>query len=106
MQRGVKVSANDWVDDGWNLEQTIAFARALKQRGVDWITASSGGISPRQKIAIGPGYQTPFAQAIRDTAQVTTIAVGLITDPQQAEEIVAGGQADFGAMARAVRYNP
>jgi 2,4-dienoyl-CoA reductase-like NADH-dependent reductase (Old Yellow Enzyme family) len=106
MPLGVKVSATDWVDEGWDLEQTIAFAQALKQRGVDWISVSSGGISPRQKIAIGPGYQVPFAHAIRDRAQVATIAVGLITDPRQAEEVISSGQADFVAMARAALYNP
>jgi 2,4-dienoyl-CoA reductase-like NADH-dependent reductase (Old Yellow Enzyme family) len=106
MPLGVKVSATDWIEGGWDLEQTIAFARALGQRGVDWITASSGGISPRQKITVGPGYQTPFAQAIREAAHVTTIAVGLITEAQQAEEVIASGQADFVAMARAILYDP
>jgi 2,4-dienoyl-CoA reductase-like NADH-dependent reductase (Old Yellow Enzyme family) len=106
MPLGVKVSATDWIDGGWDLEQTIAFARALKQRGVDWIAASSGGISPRQKIALGPGYQTPFAQAIREAAEVPVIAVGLITQARQAEQIIARGEADFVAMARAVLYDP
>ncbi|WP_295993926.1 NADH:flavin oxidoreductase/NADH oxidase [Rugamonas sp.] len=106
MPLGVKVSATDWIDGGWDLEQTIAFAKVLKARGVDWIDASSGGISPRQKITIGAGYQVPFAQAIKEATGVTTIAVGLITQAQQAEDIIAAGHADFVALARAMLYNP
>ena len=103
---GVKVSATDWVDGGWDLEQTIAFARELKRRGADWVTASSGGISPLQRIALGAGYQVPFAKAIKDGADITTIGVGLITDPRQAEEIVSSGKADFVALARGMLYDP
>jgi 2,4-dienoyl-CoA reductase-like NADH-dependent reductase (Old Yellow Enzyme family) len=103
---GVKVSATDWVEGGWDLGQTIEFAKALKQRGADWITASSGGVSPLQKIAVAPGYQVPFAEAIRKAADITTIAVGLITDPQQAEDIIATGKADLVALARAMLYDP
>ena len=103
---GVKVSATDWVDGGWDLEQTIAFARALRSRGVDWVDVSSGGISPLQKIALGPGYQVPFAEAIKRATGVNTMAVGLITGARQAEEIVAGGKADLVALARAMLYDP
>lgn len=103
---GIKVSASDWVEGGWDLEQTIEFAKALKLRGLDWIDVSSGGISPAQKIAIGPGYQVPFAAAIREATGLTTIAVGLITEPGQAEAIVAKGQADMVALARAMLYDP
>src|SRR3954452_2449228 len=103
---GIKVSATDWVDGGWDLEQTIAFAMALKSRGVDWIDVSSGGVSPLQKIPLGPGYQVPFAQAIKQATGVTTMAVGLITEPQQAEEIVASGKADMVALARGMLYDP
>jgi len=106
MPLGVKVSATDWIDGGWDLEQTIAFARALRQRGVAWIAASSGGISPLQKIPVGPGYQTPFAQTIREAADVPVIAVGLITQAQHAEKIIARGEADVVAMARAILYDP
>ena len=101
---GVRVSASDWVEGGWDLDQTLAFVAELKKRGVDWIDASSGGLSPQQKIAAGPGYQVPFAEAIKATG-VTTFAVGLITDPHQAETIVASGQADFVALARAMLYD-
>src|SRR6202035_2196018 len=74
---GVKVSATDWVEGGWDLAQSIEFAREPKNRGVDWIDASSGGVSPLQKIPLGPGYQVPFAQAIKEATGVNTIAVGL-----------------------------
>lgn len=103
---GVKVSATDWVEGGWDLEQTIEFAKELKKRGVDWISASSAGISPLQKIPVAPSYQVPFAEAIKTAAGVNVIAVGLITDAQQAEDIVAGGKADLVALARAMLYDP
>jgi 2,4-dienoyl-CoA reductase-like NADH-dependent reductase (Old Yellow Enzyme family) len=80
--------------------------RELKKRGVDWIDASSGGVSPLQKIPLGPGYQVPFAQAIKQATGVTTIAVGLITEAKQAEDIVASGKADMVALARGMLYDP
>ncbi|RJF86849.1 NADH:flavin oxidoreductase/NADH oxidase [Oleomonas cavernae] len=103
---GIRVSASDWVAGGWDLEQTVVFAHALKARGVDWIDVSSGGVSPQQRIALGPGYQVPFAQAVKAATGVNTMAVGLITEAKQAEEIVASGQADFVALARGILYDP
>jgi 2,4-dienoyl-CoA reductase-like NADH-dependent reductase (Old Yellow Enzyme family) len=103
---GVRVSCTDWVDGGWDLEQTIVLAEELKRRGVDWIDASSGGLSPLQKIPLSPGYQVPFAQAIKAAAGVKTIAIGLITEARQAEEIIASGKADLVALARAMLYDP
>jgi 2,4-dienoyl-CoA reductase-like NADH-dependent reductase (Old Yellow Enzyme family) len=103
---GLRVSSSDWVEGGWDIEQTVAFAAELKKRGVDWIDASSGGVSPQQRIPLTPGYQVPFAEAIKTATGVNTIAVGLITDPRQAEEIVASGQADMVALARAMLYDP
>jgi 2,4-dienoyl-CoA reductase-like NADH-dependent reductase (Old Yellow Enzyme family) len=103
---GVKVSATDWVDGGWDVAQTIAFARELKRRGVDWVDASSGGVSPSQRIPLGPGYQVDFARVVKEAAGVNTIAVGLITEPRQAEDIVAGGKADLVALARGMLYDP
>ena len=103
---GVRLSATDWVEGGWNLEQSVAYAQALRQRGADWITASGGGISPRQQIPTGPGYQVPFAAAIRAQAGVATMAVGLITEPAQAEHILREGQADCVALGRAMLYDP
>jgi 2,4-dienoyl-CoA reductase-like NADH-dependent reductase (Old Yellow Enzyme family) len=103
---GVKVSATDWVEGGWDLAQTTEFAKELKKRGVDWIDASSGGVSPLQKIPLSPGYQVPFAQAIKEAVGVNTIAIGLITEAKQAEEIVASGKADMVALARGMLYDP
>jgi len=103
---GIRVSCSDWVDGGWDLAQTIAFAAELKKLGVDWIDCSSGGVSPKQKIPLGPGYQVPFAQAIREQAGVRTMAVGLITRARQAEEIVASGKADMITLARGMLYDP
>jgi len=102
---GVRVSATDWVDGGWDLPQTVAFAAELKKRGVDWVDASSGGASPAQQIVVGWNYQVPFAQEIREKTGVTTMAVGMITEPQQAEDIVASGKADLVALARAMLYD-
>ena len=103
---GVRISSTDWVDGGWDLENSIVFARELKARGCDWIDCSSGGVSPQQKILLGPGYQVPFARRIRAEVGIATIGVGLITDTKQAEAIVASGDADMVAMARAMLYDP
>lgn len=103
---GIRVSATDWVEGGWDLPQTIEFAKELKKRRVDWIDVSSGGVSPLQKIPLGPGYQVPLAQAVKEATGVTTMAVGLITEPKQAEEIVASGKADMVALARGMLYDP
>jgi 2,4-dienoyl-CoA reductase-like NADH-dependent reductase (Old Yellow Enzyme family) len=103
---GVRVSATDWMEGGWDIAQTIALAQELKKRGVDWIDASSGGISPLQKIVLGPGYQVGFAQAIKEATGLNTMAVGLITEPQQAEETISSGRADMVAMARGMLYDP
>jgi NADPH2 dehydrogenase len=101
---GVRISASDWIDGGWDLPQSTEFAQQLKAAGCDWITASSGGLAPEQKITLGPGYQVPFAEAIRKEVGIPTIAVGLITDPQQAENLIAAGRADMVALARAMLY--
>lgn len=103
---GVRVSATDWVEGGITLEDTIAFAHELKKRGCDWIDVSSGGVSPLQKIPLEPGYQVPFARAVKKATGLTTIAVGLITDAQHASELVESGDADLVAMARAMLYDP
>jgi len=103
---GLRLSATDWVDGGWDLDQTLVFARELKARGVDWIDASSGGLSPAQKIPTGPGYQVHLAEAIKSATGVVTFAVGLIDDAAQAETIVASGQADLVALARGLLYDP
>ncbi len=102
---GIRVSASDWVEGGWDIDQTVEFVKQLKARGVAWVDTSSGGLSPHQKIALGPNYQVPFAEAVKATG-VTTFAVGLITDAQQAEDIIASGQADCVALARGILYDP
>jgi 2,4-dienoyl-CoA reductase-like NADH-dependent reductase (Old Yellow Enzyme family) len=101
----MRVSGTDWVDGGWDIEQTIAFAQALKARGCDAIHVSSGGLDPAQKIPVGPSYQVPLARAVRDKAAIPVIAVGLITDFHQAEAIVATGDADLIALARTILYD-
>ena len=103
---GARVSATDWVEGGWDLADTIAFANELTRRGADWIDVSSGGVSPAQRIALGPGYQVSFAAAVRKATGAVTMAVGLITEPRQAEDIVASGQADLVALARGMLYDP
>jgi 2,4-dienoyl-CoA reductase-like NADH-dependent reductase (Old Yellow Enzyme family) len=103
---GVRVSATDWVDGGWNLEEAVVFARELKARGCDFIDCSSGGLSPLQRIDVKPHYQVDFSRTIRLEAEIPTIAVGLITDPHRAEAIVADGDADFVALARGFLRDP
>jgi 2,4-dienoyl-CoA reductase-like NADH-dependent reductase (Old Yellow Enzyme family) len=102
----IRVSATDWVDGGWNVDDTIAFSKELIARGCAAIHVSSGGVSPKQKIALGPGYQVPFAKAVKAAVDVPVIAVGLITEAEQAEAIVAGGEADAVSLARAMLYDP
>lgn len=102
----VRISATDWVEGGWDLEQSIALCRLLRERGVDLIDVSSGGLDPRQQIPLGPGYQTRFAERIRADAGIATGAVGLITSPEQAETILATGQADVVVMARELLRDP
>ncbi|MGN6089844.1 MAG: NADH:flavin oxidoreductase/NADH oxidase [Actinomycetales bacterium] len=96
----VRISATDWVEGGWDLEQSVALARLLKARGVDLVDCSSGGLDPRQSIPVGPGYQVPFAAAVRAQAGIPTGAVGLITDAEQAEDILERGEADVVLLAR------
>jgi 2,4-dienoyl-CoA reductase-like NADH-dependent reductase (Old Yellow Enzyme family) len=103
---GVRLSMTDWVDGGWDPEQSVSFAKALRAMGCDWIDASSGGTSPKQQIPLGPGYQVPFAERIRREVDIPVIAVGLITEPEQAEAIVADGKADLVALARGMLYDP
>lgn len=102
----VRVSASDWVDGGWDVEGTIALSKELKKRGCAAIHVSSGGLSPLQKIKLEPGYQVAFSERVKKEAGIETIAVGLITEPAQAETIIASGQADAIALARAMLYDP
>jgi 2,4-dienoyl-CoA reductase-like NADH-dependent reductase (Old Yellow Enzyme family) len=103
----VRISATDWIEGGWDLESSVKLAGILKASGkVDLIDCSSGGLSPQQKITIHPGYQVPFAAAIRSRANIPTGAVGLINAPDLAEQIIASGQADLIIMARAMLNDP
>jgi 2,4-dienoyl-CoA reductase-like NADH-dependent reductase (Old Yellow Enzyme family) len=103
---GVRVSATDWVEGGWDIEGTLAFGKALAERGCDFLDVSSGGVSPDQKIALKPGYQVPFAARVKAEVGLPTMAVGLITEPEQAEAVVAEGEADMVALARGILYDP
>ena len=102
----VRISASDWVEGGWDLVQSIAFAKRLRGTGVDLIDCSSGGAVPGAKIVLGPGYQVPFARAIRAEAGIATAAVGLITEAHQADEIIASGSADVVMLARELLRDP
>ena len=104
----VRISATDWVADqeSWTLADSVALAKELKAQGVDLIDCSSGGAVPYQQISLGPGYQTPFAQTIRQEAGILTGAVGLITDPVQAQHIIGTGQADLVIIAREFLRDP
>ena len=102
----MRVSGTDWVEGGWSIEQTIAFARALEAHGCAAVHVSSGGLDPRQKIPVGPSYQVPLARAVKSATRMPVIAVGLITEFDQAEAIVATGDADMIALARTILYDP
>lgn len=106
--RGVtmRVSGTDWVDGGWDVNGTIAFAQALEARGCAAIHVSSGGLDPRQDIPVGPSYQVPLARAVKQACGMPVIAVGLITDYDQAEAIIGTGDADVIALARTILYDP
>jgi len=102
----VRVSATDWYDGGWNLDETIEFAKALESHGCDAINVSTGGLHVDQKIPVSPSYQVPFARAVKAAVKMPVVAVGLITEPSQAEAIVATGDADLIGLARTILYDP
>ncbi|WP_298401373.1 NADH:flavin oxidoreductase/NADH oxidase [Sphingobium sp.] len=102
----MRVSGTDWVTGGWDIDQTIEFAKALEARGCSAIHVSSGGLDPRQDIPVGPSYQVPLARAVKQAVDMPVIAVGLITDFEQAEAIVGTGDADLIAIARTILYDP
>ena len=102
----VRISATDWADGGWDLEQSIQFSRWLKKAGIDLVDCSSGALVPGVRIPVGRGYQVPFAAAIRREAGIATGAVGMITEATQAEQIIASGEADAVFLARALLRDP
>jgi 2,4-dienoyl-CoA reductase-like NADH-dependent reductase (Old Yellow Enzyme family) len=102
----LRISASDWADGGWTLDESVKLSQCVKTLGVDLIDCSSGGMVPHAKIELGPGYQTPFAERIRREADIPTAAVGMITEPDQAQEIVASGKADLVMLARELLRDP
>lgn len=102
----IRLSATDWVDAGWNVDETVELCRALKGLGIDLVDVSSAGLVPTAQIPAGPGFQTEFAERIRDEADIATSAVGLITSPAQADHIVRTGQADLVLLGREILRNP
>jgi 2,4-dienoyl-CoA reductase-like NADH-dependent reductase (Old Yellow Enzyme family) len=102
----VRLSGTDWAEGGWTIDETVAFAKVLEQRGCSAIHVSSGGLTPAQRIPIGPSYQVPLARAVKAAVNIPVIAVGLITEFEQAEAIIGTGDADLIALARAILYNP
>jgi 2,4-dienoyl-CoA reductase-like NADH-dependent reductase (Old Yellow Enzyme family) len=102
----MRVSGTDWADGGWTIEETIVFAQALEARGCSAIHVSSGGLTPEQRIPVGPSYQVPLARAVKASVKIPIIAVGLITEFEQAEAIIGTGDADLVALARAILYDP
>jgi 2,4-dienoyl-CoA reductase-like NADH-dependent reductase (Old Yellow Enzyme family) len=103
---GVRISATDYADEGWEMSDSLAFAAELQQRGCDYLDVSGGGLVPWQRLAVGPGYQVPFAAQIKQAVGIATMTVGMINQPRQAEEIIAKGQADLVALARGMLYDP
>ena len=102
----MRVSGSDWVEDGWDGDQTVEFAKALEARGCAAIHVSSGGLSPDQDIPVGPSYQVPLARQVKQAVSIPVVAVGLITDFEQAEAIIGTGDADLVALARTILYDP
>lgn len=102
----VRISCTDWMEGGWELVQSVELCRRLKEMAVDLIDCSSGGLVPRARIPVAPGFQVPFAEAVRREVGIAVGAVGLITSPVQAEQIVANGQADAVLLARELLRNP
>ncbi len=103
---GVRFSASDWIEGGWDVQGSIAFSEALKARGCDFVDVSSGGAAAEQKLVPGPGYQTGFAAEIRRATGLPTMTVGQITSAEQAESVLRTGQADMVALARAMLFDP
>ena len=103
---GIRMSGTDWVDGGWTIDETCELAKHVKRAGAQFVHISSGGVSPLQKITLGPEYQVPLAKAVKERSGLTTFAVGLITEPTQAEAVLQRGDADLVALARSFMYKP
>jgi 2,4-dienoyl-CoA reductase-like NADH-dependent reductase (Old Yellow Enzyme family) len=103
---GIRLSVTDWIEGGWTPVEALVLAQRLKLLGCDYIDTTTGGLDPRQRIPLSPGYQVPFAARLRRDAQIVTMSVGLIDKPEQAEQIIAGGEADLVVLGRAALYDP
>ena len=103
---GAKISGTDFADGGWTPDDAVAYASALRQCGLDYVTVSGGGVVADAKVPASPGYQVPYAERVKKEVGITTGAVGLITQPRQADEILASGKADFVSLARAMLFDP
>lgn len=103
---GAKISGSDFAEGGWMPDDAVVYAQELKTLGCDYVIVSGGGLVLDAKIPAGPGYQVPFAEKVKQATGITTGAIGLISDPRQAEDIIASGKADFVALARALLFNP
>ena len=106
MPVGLRLSGTDWVEGGWDVAQSVVFCHALRERGCAFVHVTSGGLSPLQKIPMGPNYQVPLAEQIRAKTGLPTIAVGLITEPEQAEALIVEGRADLVGLARGILFDP
>jgi len=102
----LRISATDWMDGGFTLDEAVVFSRMAEARGVDGIHVSSGGQHPDQQIPVAPGYQVPLARAVKAAVEIPVVAVGLITEPTHAEAIIATGDADMIALGRTILYDP
>jgi 2,4-dienoyl-CoA reductase-like NADH-dependent reductase (Old Yellow Enzyme family) len=103
---GLRLSASDWVEGGWDIEECVTISKRLQTLGADFLDISSGGVSPLQKITLSPGYQVPLAERIKQAVTIPVMTVGLITEPAHAEQILQNGQADVIAIARAFLVDP
>lgn len=103
---GAKISGSDFAEGGWTPDEAVVYAAELKKLGCDYVTVSGGGVVLDAKVPVGPGYQVPFAERVKRETGITTGAIGLITDPQQAEDILVSGKADYVALARGMLFNP
>ncbi len=103
---GARISAADWVDGGWDIDETVVLARELKKLGCDYVDCSSGGLDPGQKVPFAPGYNASFAERVRKEADIATMVVGLIASPRLCEDIIGSGKSDFVCLARGAMWNP
>jgi NADPH2 dehydrogenase len=103
---GVRISVTDWMEGGWDVDQSVAFAKELKKLGCDYVDVSSGALDPRQQVPFAPGYNVPFAAKVKKEAGLPVMCVGLITTARECEDFVASGKTDFVVLARGMMWDP